>query len=105
MPEPSITPQPGTDASNRDNNGPAPTLDPDRTSDPTVASQPTAQPGAGGPVGGGGSRFTILRLHAQGGLGQVHVARDEQLKRDVALKQIRPDRADQPQVHVRFLAE
>src|SRR5262245_30075088 len=37
-------------------------------------------------------RFTIERLHAQGGLGQVSLAIDGQLKRSVALKEIRPDR-------------
>src|SRR5215467_9907505 len=41
---------------------------------------------------GNTSRFTIERLHAQGGLGQVSLAIDGQLKRPVALKEIRPDR-------------
>jgi eukaryotic-like serine/threonine-protein kinase len=39
----------------------------------------------------GTARFTIERLHAQGGLGQVSLAIDGQFKRRVALKEIRPD--------------
>ncbi|MCA9068379.1 MAG: hypothetical protein KDA84_05630 [Planctomycetaceae bacterium] len=38
------------------------------------------------------SRFRILRRHGRGGLGEVFVAKDEELNRDVALKQIRSDR-------------
>jgi serine/threonine protein kinase len=50
-------------------------------------------------------RFRILRPHAKGGLGEVFVARDEELRRDVALKEIRGSRADDPQSWARFLLE
>ncbi len=53
------------------------------------------QPNGGRAVGAGAAvapRFTIERPHAQGGLGQVSLAIDGQLKRPVALKEIRPDR-------------
>jgi tetratricopeptide (TPR) repeat protein len=49
-------------------------------------------------------RFTILRPYAQGGLGQVSLARDEDLRREVALKEVRPDR-DSGESRRRFLAE
>jgi WD40 repeat protein len=71
----------------------------------------TDEPGQGPPPvqgeessGAARQRFTILRLHACGGLGQVSVARDEELHRAVALKEIRPDREDN-RSRQRFLAE
>ncbi|HVK13788.1 MAG TPA: serine/threonine-protein kinase, partial [Gemmataceae bacterium] len=41
-------------------------------------------------------RYAVARLHAEGGLGQVYVARDAALNREVALKRVRPDRAGTP---------
>jgi serine/threonine-protein kinase len=52
-----------------------------------------------------GTRFRILRLHDRGGLGEVFVARDEELHREVALKQIKDEHADDAQRRARFLVE
>ncbi len=50
----------------------------------------------------GGSRFRVLRPHARGGLGEVFVARDTELNRDVALKEIQDRYADDPRHRARF---
>ena len=52
-----------------------------------------------------GRRFRILRLHEKGGLGAVFIARDRELNRDVALKEIQPQFADDPQHRARFQFE
>ena len=38
-------------------------------------------------------RYTLTRLHAEGGLGKVWIARDGDLNREVALKEIKPNHA------------
>src|SRR5262245_43204252 len=50
-------------------------------------------------------RYTRLRLHAQGGLGQIWLARDNALGRDVALKELRPEKVASPALRTRFLQE
>jgi serine/threonine-protein kinase len=50
-------------------------------------------------------RYTLTRLHAQGGIGRVWLARDADLGREVALKELRPERAADPAVWARFLEE
>jgi serine/threonine protein kinase len=52
-----------------------------------------------------GSRYRAVRLHAQGGLGEVHVAEDTELHRAVALKRIQPQHAGQGANLQRFLRE
>jgi hypothetical protein len=62
-----------------------PTVDPHPTRRPAPASRPA------------GLRFHILRPHARGGLGIVFAAYDEELHREVALKEIQSRHADHPE--------
>ncbi|MFO0953813.1 MAG: serine/threonine-protein kinase [Isosphaeraceae bacterium] len=64
-----------------------------------------AAPGAGRSSRPDGRRFRILKLHAQGGLGRVYEAQDEELGRTVALKEIQPDKADRHDLRSRFVLE
>jgi PAS domain S-box-containing protein len=50
-------------------------------------------------------RYTLTSLHATGGIGRVWRARDNELKREVALKEILPERAGDDRLRSRFLQE
>ena len=61
-------------------------------------------PGLGQPSSTG-TRYRVLRPHARGGIGTVSVALDAELNREVALKQILPEQADNLASRSRFLLE
>jgi serine/threonine-protein kinase len=50
-------------------------------------------------------RFTVLRLHRQGGLGRLMIALDTELNREIALKEILPTFADDAENRRRFVRE
>ena len=50
-------------------------------------------------------RYTLTHLHAKGGMGRVWLARDGALGRQIALKELRPDQADNSILCSRFLYE
>jgi serine/threonine protein kinase len=50
-------------------------------------------------------RFVVLEPLARGGMGEVSIARDEELQRDVAFKEIRGSAADDQRYRSRFLRE
>lgn len=53
----------------------------------------------------GGSRYELLERKGGGGMGEVWIARDRELNRDVLLKQVLPRLAEHPQSRGRFLRE
>ncbi len=52
-----------------------------------------------------GARYVKQQPHAQGGLGQVWIARDAELRRTVALKEVQPSYADDADCRARFVRE
>ncbi|MFO0841905.1 MAG: protein kinase [Gemmataceae bacterium] len=65
----------------------------------TARSEPT---GDDSPLVG---RYRLIRFHARGGLGEVHVAEDAELSREVALKRMQAEHAADPERVSRFVLE
>jgi serine/threonine-protein kinase len=63
------------------------------------------RPPSVGALTSAGLRFRRLRPYAKGGLGEVFVALDAELHREVALKEIQDRHADNPDSRARFLLE
>jgi tetratricopeptide (TPR) repeat protein/tRNA A-37 threonylcarbamoyl transferase component Bud32 len=81
--------------------GPTPATKHDSRAD-SVGIPVTTVPAESAPAG---IRYRRLREHARGGLGEVFVAVDEELNREVALKEIQDRFADRSDARARFLRE
>ena len=57
------------------------------------------------PVAETQERYSLNSLHATGGIGRIWLARDGRMGRDVALKELRPEQADDAMHRARFLRE
>ncbi len=73
----------------------------------TAADQPRPAPGIGSSRQSATARadFRDLRFHAAGALGEVFMARNSELNREVALKFLKPERTRDPDSLRRFLQE
>src|SRR5436305_856527 len=78
---------------------------PPRSSTPTPPNPSGPIRAPLGPAAQRGGHFKLTHRQAKGGLGRAWRARDTDLNRDVALKEILPDRCDHPEMWRRFLKE
>ncbi|MEM8944461.1 MAG: WD40 repeat domain-containing serine/threonine protein kinase [Planctomycetota bacterium] len=70
----------------------------------TVAATPRGSTAKNDTVGES-NRFRVLHTHAKGGIGQVSVAVDKELSREVALKELQARFADDQNTRARFVLE
>src|SRR5262245_44738101 len=79
--------------------------DPDLQASLAAIADPQATTSFRSVATGDAARYEVLRPHARGGLGEVFVALDREVHREVALKEIRSQHADDPSSRGRFLRE
>src|SRR5262245_30981079 len=92
-----------------DTNGAAPGIDQPPAVPQTRLDSPAPAAVPGGPMtpgtAAGAPRYRVLRPHARGGLGVVFLAYDEELRREVALKEIKPEQSRNNDSRTRFILE
>ena len=59
----------------------------------------------GGAVGAEIGNYRLIELIGRGGVGCVYLAHHKQLNKEIAVKLIRPELADHPEITQRFLIE
>ncbi|OJW25861.1 MAG: hypothetical protein BGO49_22460 [Planctomycetales bacterium 71-10] len=72
---------------------------------PRAPASPAQAPPAPPSREGLSGRYELIKVHARGGIGQVWRARDRQLPRMVAVKELQPRVADREDLRARFLVE
>jgi eukaryotic-like serine/threonine-protein kinase len=80
-------------------------MDQDADAERTLGFSLHSQSEAPAPAGPKGERFQIIRQHKKGGIGQVSLARDSELQREVAIKEIQPHLAEREDFRTRFVRE
>ncbi len=85
----------------------APGVQPESKALPDTVSLKDDDTGTAAPQfsGSSGLRYRPLRFHAKGGLGEVHLAHDQELHRDVALKRVQERHHSNLDSRRRFLLE
>jgi serine/threonine-protein kinase len=73
--------------------------------DTPVDTSPVSGQTKGNVESGTGTRYGFTKIHAAGGIGRIWLARDRDLDRDVAIKELLPENAGHMKTVARFLRE